>query len=466
MAIYNKLKDAFISALHEVAGLSEEEAKEELRAHEFELRKLAEKVESGDCSLNDAIKEVTKKAEIYSPPAFRQRARKEVGKLCGNSRCYEKPKQKRSKLVEENRGRKVILFSEIVPIPETTKYVVEREGFMSYFNKYQYKSCLALSVYYHFKPVKHVEPIKVIRKKIPRAKKPVPVHAKFEGFGILYDEATEHFEVFITGDVSKYGKDFLKGLKGILTTAVTSEIVSESFCYRAVEVVKSIENGKKVFTEEGLGALFSVLSLAIESCRAMAGNFYDKSNYKQNTCREYINLAILRQLFVTEDEFYWIIENCPPPEGFVWARSPFGAPPGMLKVYLKKDTPPRYKDTDLERKFEEILNGLGYEENVHYKKQYQLFGYHIDFAFPQLKIAFEPGAAYHHTPKYVKGEALKPFGFSPEEVYYPAKPEDIRKDRVLKRNGWVVGWLNENFVKNLSEVKKWVVEIISKRKDF
>ena len=138
----------------------------------------------------------------------------------------------------------------------------------------------------------------------------------------------------------------------------------------------------------------------------------------------------------------------------------------MLKVYLKKLTPPKYSNTDLERKFEEILNELGFKEGVDYQKQYQLFGYWIDFAFPHLKIAFEPGATYYHTPEWVEGEALESFGFSPEEVYYPVKPDDVRKDRLLKRNGWIVGWLNENFVKNLSEVKKWVSEIISRRKDF
>jgi len=182
--------------------------------------------------------------------------------------------------------------------------------------------------------------------------------------------------------------------------------------------------------------------------------------------RFFLDLAFSKQLIITEDEFIKFVETHKPPEGHVWARTPFGAPPGMLKVYLKKLTPPKYSNTDLERKFEEILNELGFKEGVDYQKQYQLFGYWIDFAFPHLKIAFEPGATYYHTPEWVEGEALESFGFSPEEVYYPVKPDDVRKDRLLKRNGWIVGWLNENFVKNLSEVKKWVSEIISRRKDF
>lgn len=469
MTIYDKLKDAFVSSLREIAGISENEAKKELSALEFELRKLAEKVERGEQSLEDAVRTVTKKVEIYSPPAFRQEVQDRVRESC-NSLSLKKPKQKSSKFVKGRSSKKIIPFSELVPIPETIKYLIQKKGFMDHFNQwYRYRSCLAASVYYQFKPVKHIEPIKVVRKKIAGAKKPIPVHVEFDGFEISYDEITSHFHYIITGDVSKYGKDFIPdGLMVIFSAGTVRASSESSYCFMlSTNIVKRLEDGYIDLSDEGLGVLFAIASLIIESCRAITGdNFYHNalSNEQDDRCKDYIRLAILKQLIVTEDEFHKIVETCQPPEGYMWARTVFGRwYPGKFRVMLKKSTPPKYHDTDLERKFEEILNELGFKEGPDYQKQYQVFGYWIDFAFPHIKIAFEPGATYFHTLEWVEGEALEPFGFSPEEVYYPAKKSDIRKDRVLKSNGWLVGWLNENFIKNIPEVKRCVRAIINGR---
>lgn len=458
MSVYNKLRDAFVSALRDIAGLSEDEAKKELSAFELEFKKLAEMVEKGERTLEDVIEELIKKVETYARPSFHQRVQSEV---------------KANEFVSKSRGRKVIPFSELVPI-SIDKY--QKENLMYYFKKlHRYKSRLALSIYYQLRPVKHVEPVSVIRKKIPDANKPIPTHAEFEGFVIRYNETTRCFEYVITGDTSRYGKDFSEMLSRLIVNSV-GPASEDSFCFiMAANVIMPIEEGKKEITEDGLGTLFSVLSLVIESCRGLQKAKPQSSSSHEDVsekCQEYIYSALVKQLTVSEEIFYRIIENCQPPEGYVWARTPFvrmqpDDPLGQVRVHLKKFTPPKYSDTDLERKFEEILNDLGFKKDVDYRKQYQLYTYSIDFAFPDLKIAFEPGATYYHTPKWVEGEALKPFGFSPEEVYFPPKPEDIKKDRFLKRNGWIVGWLNENFVNNLPEVKKWISEIIeNRRRDF
>ena len=55
------------------------------------------------------------------------------------------------------------------------------------------------------------------------------------------------------------------------------------------------------------------------------------------------------------------------------------------------------ENTTLEQKFEEILKELGYNEGEDYIKQHGLLNYKIDFAFPELKIGFEPGASEWHA---------------------------------------------------------------------
>ncbi len=173
-----------------------------------------------------------------------------------------------------------------------------------------------------------------------------------------------------------------------------------------------------------------------------------------------IHKALTKKLIVTKEEFIEFIETHEPPEGYVWAITPFGAPPGKYKIYLKKFSPPKYSDTDLERCFERILNELGFREGIDYQKQYLILGKVVDFAFLDKKIVFEPGATYWHTPKGVKGIALKPFGFSPDEVYFPPKKEDIEKNDTLSRNGWTVVWINEKFVNHVDELKNLIKIIL------
>ena len=182
-----------------------------------------------------------------------------------------------------------------------------------------------------------------------------------------------------------------------------------------------------------------------------------------NPCRNYLMLAVPpSKLVVSRDELERIITNCKPPTGFVWSWTIVGAPPGRLKVYIKKDTPPKYKDTDLEREFESILKELGLREGIDYVKQYPIYGKYIDFALPSLKIGFEPGATYWHTPQWVRGEPLSPIGNHPAEVYYPPTEKDLQKHRILTKNGWKIYWLNETFVKHREKVKQIVSQILSK----
>ena len=137
-------------------------------------------------------------------------------------------------------------------------------------------------------------------------------------------------------------------------------------------------------------------------------------------------------------------------------------PQGLFRVKLVEmpHTIPRYEDTDLEKTFEwMILNDLGFMEGRDYKKQYRVLGKILDFAFPHLKVAFEPGATYFHG----RGRPLKPFGLSPEEVYSPPAERDIEKNEILKEKGWVIGWLNEKFVKHIPEVKDRIRRLIESR---
>jgi len=136
-------------------------------------------------------------------------------------------------------------------------------------------------------------------------------------------------------------------------------------------------------------------------------------------------------------------------------------PQGLFRVKLVKmpHTIPRYEDTDLEKTFEWILIDLGFREGRDYKKQYRVLGKRLDFAFPHLKVAFEPGATFYHTPSG-HGEPREPFGLSPGEVYHPPLKRDIEKNEMLKEEGWVIGWLNEKFVENIPKVKVRIRRLI------
>jgi len=179
--------------------------------------------------------------------------------------------------------------------------------------------------------------------------------------------------------------------------------------------------------------------------------------------KELYNRAYLEGIIVTEEVYQELRRSLLPPPGLVWRKIPFGIllPPGLVKVKLVKmpSTIPKYKDTDLEKKFEWILINLGFMEGRDYKKQYRVSVWILDFAFPDLKVAFEPGATFYHTPSG-HGKPSKPFGLSPGEVYDPPLEKDIEKNEMLRKEGWVIGWLNEEFVKHIPEVKGWIRRLI------
>jgi len=176
--------------------------------------------------------------------------------------------------------------------------------------------------------------------------------------------------------------------------------------------------------------------------------------------------AYLEGIIVTEEVYQELRRNLLPPPGLVWRKIPYGIllPQGLFRVKLVKmpHTIPKYEDTDLEKTFERILIDLGFMEGRDYKKQYRVLGKSLDFAFPHLKVAFEPGATFYHTPSG-HGEPREPFGLSPGEVYHPPLERDIEKNEMLKEEGWVIGWLNEKFVKHIPEVKGWIRRLIRTR---
>jgi len=199
-------------------------------------------------------------------------------------------------------------------------------------------------------------------------------------------------------------------------------------------------------------------------CAIIIGTTSSNGN---NPCRDYIMLAVPpSKLVVSRDELEWIITNCKPPAGFVWSWTTIGAPLGQVKVYIKKDTPSKYRDTDLEREFEKILKELGLREGADYVKQYPICGRYVDFALPALKVGFEPGATYWHTPQWVRGEPLNPIGPHPTDVYYPPIEKDIMKHQILTENGWAVYWLNETFRKYKDDIKQIVKQILDETKEF
>jgi len=194
-------------------------------------------------------------------------------------------------------------------------------------------------------------------------------------------------------------------------------------------------------------------------------SFY-RSKYPE--CEKYFLEAIskTKKLAITKEEYLWIIQNCEDlPEGLIWARTSIGAPSDKYLIYVKKPTEPKFSNTFLEEEFENILHELGYVKEKDYFKNHWISGYNLDFAFPSIKVAFEPGATYWHTPKNAEGEKVNPYGLSPEEVYFPPIPKDINKNKVLTSKGWVIGWLNEDFISQKEKVAKWVYSLVEKKKN-
>jgi very-short-patch-repair endonuclease len=104
---------------------------------------------------------------------------------------------------------------------------------------------------------------------------------------------------------------------------------------------------------------------------------------------------------------------------------------GMLGKYLRtlwRDRKIRYRDATTESPLERaIAQGLE-KRNIRYKREHVISHTHVDFAFPEVKLAVEcDGWRYHHT----------------------RKEHDARRDAFLKSQGWtVVRFSGEEIRKN------------------
>jgi very-short-patch-repair endonuclease len=115
-------------------------------------------------------------------------------------------------------------------------------------------------------------------------------------------------------------------------------------------------------------------------------------------------------------------------------RIPFGRNRGEIAFRrVRKDHQP-ICNTDLEMIVEEILIDLGYKELRDYQKQYHTLGKILDFAFPTIKLAIEPGARYFH------GNRLHSI--------------DPEKDTLLRGEGWEILWYDEEDLKDEESVKE------------
>ena len=364
---------------------------------------------------------------------------------------------------------------ELKHFPEYFRYMYPKSVIDSLFTKdvnqmlndshcLKYKPCQISIAYYIQNNIEYIYPISV-----KLNKERTIICAIFDDFEIFYNSKIGKWgyksKISSSEMGRKYGKKFGTYF-GLLIGAMNDDAI----CRALVNAIRDHELSEDDVTKLGIKILYTISAIKLEF---LIKEEETKNRYNSTMaiydydCENIIKHAIFYKrlgLVVTEDEFLRIVEKCKPPDGMVWARTPFGVPPGFVKIYLKRFNPPKYSDTDLERMFEEILNELGFSRGIDYQKQYPIFSKVVDFAFPEIKVAFEPGATYWHTPKWVEGVPLKSFGLSPEEVYYPPKREDIEKDRLLKRNGWLVGWLNENFVKERNAVKDWIIEIINSRR--
>jgi len=120
--------------------------------------------------------------------------------------------------------------------------------------------------------------------------------------------------------------------------------------------------------------------------------------------------------------------------GFVPFRIAFGPHAGEIAFRRERTDTQQTCDTDLEMIVEDILIDLGYKERWDYQKQYHTLGKILDFAFPTIKLAIEPGASYYH--------GNRPHSIDPE------------KDAILRREGWEIHWYNEDDLKDVESVKE------------
>jgi len=121
--------------------------------------------------------------------------------------------------------------------------------------------------------------------------------------------------------------------------------------------------------------------------------------------------------------------------GFVPFRIAFGQNAGEIAFRRVPQTKPQiFSDTDLELIVEDILTALGYKVRGDYRKQHHTCGYIIDFAFPTIKLAIEPGARYWHGDR--------------EHAI------DHEKDRILRREGWEILWYDEEDLRDEERVEE------------
>jgi len=120
--------------------------------------------------------------------------------------------------------------------------------------------------------------------------------------------------------------------------------------------------------------------------------------------------------------------------GFVPFRINYGRNIGEIAFRRERTDTQQTCDTDLEMIVDDILIDLGYKERWDYQKQYHTLGKILDFAFPTIKLAIEPGASYYH--------GNRPHSIDPE------------KDAILRREGWEILWYNEDDLKDVESVKE------------
>lgn len=160
----------------------------------------------------------------------------------------------------------------------------------------------------------------------------------------------------------------------------------------------------------------------------------------------------------SDGEYREFVEEHPLPAGYVWGRSPFGAPPGSWKTHIKEKPEIRGTNTDLEQRLAEYLERWGYRG--HFEHDYRHLGYQLDFADPDENIALEPGAAYWHTPESYSGETRDGFGEKPDEVYWPPAEKDVKKHQSLEDNGWRILWINEDGLDGeWDAIREWLAGI-------
>lgn len=122
--------------------------------------------------------------------------------------------------------------------------------------------------------------------------------------------------------------------------------------------------------------------------------------------------------------------------GFVPFRINFGRNMGEIAFRRERTDTQQFCNTDLEMIVEDILIDLGYKERWDYQKQYHTLGKILDFAFPAIKLAIEPGASFYH--------GNRPHAIDPE------------KDEILRMDRWEILWYDEDDLKDVESVKKQI----------